>query len=149
MGSRTPGNFREFSGKSRATDGRVRTVQQAIRQKESATVVVQTAIDVLAVTHPAIGALIATYKVSRVAYRVVSAANKEYQRTGDADKAVSTAAKEVVRTAVGETRDEAIGTIVDVGWSSLKKAAGIQTSEMTDRVLTSAVRNTLDEVLPE
>ncbi len=64
-------------------------------------------------------------------------------------RAVSAAAKEVVRTAIGETRDEAIGTIVDVGWSGIKRAAGIHTNELTDRVLTSAVKNTLDEVMPK
>jgi len=147
LGSRTPGNFRDFSGKSRATSWRVRSVQQTI-QAESATIVAQTAIDVLGITYPAIGALIATYRVSKVAYQVVNAANKEYERTGDANKAVSAAAKTIVKTAIGETRDEAIGTIVEVGWSSLKKTAGIHTNELTDRILTSAVKNTLDEVMP-
>lgn len=149
MGSRTPGNFRKFSGDSRVTAGRVRNVQAAMRQKRAATVVVQTAVDVMAVTHPAIGTLVATYKVSKVAYQVVKTANEEYQRTGSADKAASAAAKEVVRTAVGETRDQAIETIVDVGWTGIKKAAGIHTNEMTDRVLTSAVKNTLHEEMPK
>ena len=149
MGSRTPGNFRDFSGRSRATSGGIVRVQSALRLNRPASVVVSTAIDVLAVTHPAIGVLVAAYKISKAAYPIVKAAKEEYEKTGDAIAAAVAGAREVVNIVKAESRDEAISTAVDVGWATVKTSTGLHTNEMQDKILTSAFKNGLDEVLPK
>jgi len=110
---------------------------------------VSTAVDVLAVTNPAIGTLVGAYKASKIIYNVASAADKAYQKSGDPNDAIKAAAGEVVKTAIGETRGQVIGNLVDVGWSAMKGAAGLATTDLQDRILTSAAKNTLDEVLPK
>lgn len=149
MGSRTPGNFRDFSGSSEATSRGISEVKSTLKLNQSASIVVGTAIDVLAVTHPVIGLLVAAYKVSKAVYPIVKAATDEYEKTGDVDAAASAAAKVVVNTVKAEGRDEAISLVVDVGWAAVKSRAGIKTDEMQDRILTSSVKNVLDEVYPK
>jgi len=149
LGSRAPGNFRDFSEGSRATSGGIVRVQSALRLNKPASVVVNTAIDVLAVTHPAIGVLVAAYKISKAAYPVVKSAKEEYDKTGDANAAAVAGARQLVSGVKAESRDEAIGTAVDVGWATVKTSTGLQTNEMQDRILTSAFKNGLDEVLPK
>jgi hypothetical protein len=124
-------------------------VESALTLDRPASVVVNTAVDVLAVTHPAIGVLVAAYKISKVAYPVVKAAKEEYDRTGDANAAAVAGARQVVSGLKAESRDEAISNAVDVGWATLKTSTGLQTNELQDRILTSAFKNTLDKVLPQ
>ncbi len=149
MGSRRAGNFREFAGHSRSTDTGLEQVEDALRQNKSAGIIVSTAVDVLAVTNPAIGTLVAAYKASKIIHNVASAADKAYQKSGDPNDAIKSAATEVVKTAIGETRGQLIGNLVDIGWSTMKGAAGLSTNDLQDRILTSAAKNTLDEVLPK
>ena len=149
MGSRRAGNFREFAGHSKSTSSALEQVHETLREHKSARIIVSTAIDVLAVTNPAIGTLVATYKASKMIYNVANAADKAYEKSGDPNDAIRAAAGEVVKTAIGETRGQLIGNLVDVGWSTMKGAAGLATNDLQDRILTSAAKNTLEEVLPK
>ena len=63
-------------------------------------------------------------------------------------KSAAAAAKQVVKTVIGEARGEIINKMIDVGWTTIKSSAGLSTDEGQDRILTAALRNTLDEVLP-
>jgi len=123
-------------------------VQTTLSDNKPAKIVVATAVDVLALSNPLIGTLVATYKVSKVIYRVTSKAYETYNRTGDTNEAVKAAAQEVVHVGIGAVRDQAIGKVVDVGWSAMKTSAGVATDEIQDRILTTAAKNTLKEVLP-
>jgi hypothetical protein len=151
LGSRRGGDFGRFAGapRSKSIRSAIEDVQTTLSENEPAKVVVGTAIDVLALSNPAIGTLVATYKVSKALYKMASKANDAYDRTHDANAAIKAAAGEAVHVGVGAARDQAIGSLVDVGWTAIKGSAGVATSELQDRVLTSAAKNTLSEVLPK
>ena len=102
----------------------------------------------LALSNPLIGTLVATYQISKAIYKVTSKTSEAYNRTGDPNEAFKAAALEVVNVGVGSVRDLAIGKVVDVGWGAIKTSAGVATDEIQDRILTSAAKNTLKEVLP-
>lgn len=130
-------------------DASVQEVQDALSKNKSARIVVRTTVDVLAASNPAIGTVAAAYKISRIIYDVVSKAQDTYAGTHDADKAVAAAAGKVVNMAVGTVRDQAVSKLIDVGWTTMKSSAGIETTELQDRILSSAAKNTLAEVLPK
>lgn len=87
--------------------------------------------------------------MSKAVYGIATEANKAYQKTGDPNAAVAAAAKQVVKTAIGEARGEVISNMVDVGWTAIKSSARISTDEAQDRILSAAMKNTLDKVLPQ
>ncbi len=151
MGSRSGGDFGKFAGahESSAVSTAIQEVETTLSDNKSARIIVGTAIDVLALSNPAIGTLVATYKVSKVIYQIASKASDAYSETRDANTAIKAAAGEVLHIGVGATRDQAVGGLVDVGWTVMKASAGISTNEMEDRILTSAAKNTLSEVLPK
>lgn len=151
MGSRRGGDFGRFAGRSvsRSVGAAIDEVQTTLSENKPVRIVVGTAVDVLALSNPAIGTLVATYKASKAIYDIASKAQATYERTHDPNEAVKAAAGEVVNVAIGAVRDQAVGNLVDVGWTAIKASAGIATNEMQDRILTSAAKNTLDEVLPK
>ena len=151
MGSRRGGDFGSFAGRSVSSSvgAAIDQVQTTLSENKSARIVVGTAVDVLALSNPVIGTLVAAYKVSKVVYRVTSKAYEVYDQTHDRNAAIRAAAGEVVHVGIGVARDQAIGQVVDVGWTAMKASAGLATDEVQDRILTSAAKNTLEEVLPK
>jgi len=149
VGSRRSGDFGKLAGKGGVVGAAVQEVQDALSENKSARIVVSTAVDVLAASNPAIGTIVAAYKISRTMYDIASKAQDAYAKTHDANKAVAAAAGEVVNVAAGTVRDQAVSRLVDVGWTTMKSSAGIETTELQDRILSSAAKNTLAEVLPK
>jgi len=154
LGSRRGGDFGKFAGRGRDAHGRavgsaIGEVHRTLTGNKAARIVVGTAVGVLAASNPAIGTLALAYKASRALYAVSSKAYAAYDRTHDANQAVRVAAATAVNVGVGETRDQAIGKVVDVGWTAIKASSGISTNEMQDRILRSAAKSTLKEVLPK
>lgn len=151
MGSRRGGNFSKFAasaGPSPATTAKIREIQTALKENKPARIVVATGIGLLAASSPPIATLVATYRVSKAAYDIANETNKAYQKTGDPNAAAVAAGKQVMKMAIGEVRGEVINNMVDIGWTTIKTTAGLSTNEVEDRILTAALRNTLDEVLP-
>jgi hypothetical protein len=148
MGSRRAGNFRTFLG-SRSAASRIFRVQSALRQHKSASIVVNTAVGLLALSNPTVATLVAAYHTSKFAYGVASKAKAEYSKTGSPKAAANAAAGEVVNSVRDMGRGEAISTTVDVGWGTIKTATGIRTTPDQDKILTTAAKSTLDEVLPK
>lgn len=153
LGSRRGGDYGEFASSSRSDsfqiNQRIEDIQTTLNKNMAARIVVSTGIDLLAATSPPIGTLVATYRVSKAVYNIANEANKAYQKTGDPNAAVAAGAKEVVKTAIGETRGAMISNMVDVGWTAIKSTTRIGTNEAQDRILSAAMKNTLDEVLPK
>jgi len=149
LGSRRGGDFGEFAGRTRSVGAAIQEIQKTLSENKPARIVVGTAVSVLAISNPAIGTLVATYKVSKAVYNIASKANDTYERTHDTNKAIKAAAGEAVHVGIGAARDQAVGNIVDVGWTSIKASSGIVTNELQDRILTSATKSTLTEVLPK
>lgn len=149
LGSRRGGDYTAFAGGTRAIASRLREVQTTLRESKPARIVVNTAIGVAAATNPAIAALVATYKLSRTVYKITSTAAEEYRSAGDANAAARAAAKETVGVAIGGARGQVIGNLVDVGWSGIKQTSGISTDSLQDKILTTAAKSTLNEVLPK
>jgi hypothetical protein len=154
LGSRRGGDFGKFAGRGASARGRavgsaIDELHDAIVGNKPARVIVGTAVGVLATSIPAVGMLVAAYKISKAIYKVSSKAYATYDRTHDAGEAIRAAAGEAVHVGADEARDQVIGKMVDVGWPEIKEAAGVTTDEMEDKVLTSAAKSTLSEVLPE
>jgi galactokinase/mevalonate kinase-like predicted kinase len=80
-------------------------------------------------------------------YQVSKAAAENYDETGDPKKAVAAGAKQALKIGVSEVTSQTVGTTIDTSWSAIKSAGGITTNEFQDRVLTSAVKNTIEEGL--
>ncbi len=148
LGSRRGGDYTAFAGGTRAIASRLREVQTTLKESKPARIVVNTAIGVAAATNPAIGALVVTYNLSRAFHKVASTAAKEYQATGDANAAARAAARQTVGVAIGVARGQVIGNLVDVGWSGIKQTSGISTDSLQDKILITAAKSTLNEVLP-
>lgn len=152
MGSRRRGDFSKFAasaGPSRATTAKIREIQTALKENKAARIVVATGIDLLAASSPPIATLVATYRASKAVYDIANEANKAYQKTGDPNAAAVAAGKQVVKMAIGEARGEVINNMVDIGWTTIKTSIGLSTDDAQDRILTTVLRNTLDEVLPQ
>ncbi len=154
MGSSHRGDFGKFAGGStrksaRAVGSAIDEVQDALSKNKPAKIAIGTAVDVLAASNPAIGTLVGTYKASKIAYKAATAAKTTYDKTHDPHEAAKAAAKEGFRAAVGVTRNQIISNAVDLGWHAAKSSAGISSNGMQDKILTSALKNTLDEVLPK
>ena len=148
MGSRRGGDYSKFAGIGQVSK-RIKVVEETLETNKPARVVVNSAIDVIAASEPTIGTLIATYKVSKWIYETYQKATSAYEKTGDSNEAVEVVANETIKYGVAKARDEVIGSIVDVGWGSVKSVSGIKTDELQDRILRAATKNTLDEVLPK
>jgi len=149
LGSRRRGDVAYLSGRRQQTGDLFEAVHEVLSDETSARIIVNTAVDVLAMSNPAIGTVVGAYKVSKTVYEVAEKANEAYAKTHDPNAAVAAASQEIAHVAIVTARDQAVGRLVDVGWCSMKSSAGIKTSEIQDRILTSAVKNTLSEVMPK
>ena len=98
-------------------------------------------------SNPTVGTLVAAYEISKAVYKVSKAATTNYKKTHDPSKAVAAATRETLKIGVSEVASQTIGTAVETSWVGLKETAGISTNKFQDRILTSAVKSTLKEVV--
>lgn len=101
MGSRKRGDYSKFAGKGEVSK-KVGEVQLAL-DKESARIVVGTAIGAIVASQPTIATLIATYKVARWSYDTYQKAESTYERTADVNESVKTVAKETVKLGIANS----------------------------------------------
>ena len=146
LGSRKGCDFSHFTGGSQQVTQAIMQTKAAITSKP-ARIAVATAIDVLAMSNPAIGTLVAAYKISKAVYQISRAASDNYDNTGDPSKAVAAGTKQALKIGVSEAASQTIGTAVDTSWSVIKTTSGIATNEFQDRILASATKNTIEESL--
>jgi len=142
LGSRRGCDFAVFTGRGGQVTEAILQARKTLSSKP-ARIVVATAVDVLAISNPSIATLVAAYKISKTVYQVSKAATENYEKTGDPKKAVAAGVKQALKIGVSEVTSQTVGTTIDISWSVIKGAAGITTNEFQDRVLTSAVKNTL------
>ena len=145
MGSRRSGGYGKTIRKS--IPGRSRHLEQSLLKKENTRIVVGTAIALIAQSEPTINTLIATYKVSRAIYDISRQAYREYQKSGETEAAVRKVAEVTIRHAMPYVTSHLISNAIDIGWTAIKQREGITTSEMDDRILTSAAKDTLSKVI--
>lgn len=124
-----------------------RRVEQSLAKKETTRVVVGAAITLVAQSEPMINTLLATYKVSRALYNISRQAYREYQRSGETDAAVRKVAEVTIKHAMPYVTSHLISNSIDIGWAAIKQREGITTSEIEDRILTSAAKDTLSKVI--
>lgn len=146
LGSRRGCDFSVFTGRSEQAAGAIQQTKKALLSK-SARIGVATAVDVLAISNPSIGTLLAAYKISKALYQISRAASENFDKTGDASEAVAAGAKQALRIGVSEVTSQTVGTTIDTSWSVIKNVTGIKTNEFQDRILTSATKNTLEEAI--
>jgi hypothetical protein len=145
-GSRKGCDFSHFTGASKQVVQAIDQTKRAL-QSRPARIVVAAAVDVLALSNPTVGTLVAAYKISKAVYEVSKAARTNYNETHDPSTAVAAAARQTLKIGVSEVASQTIGTAVETSWVGLKEATGISTNEFQDRILTSAVKSTLEEVV--
>ena len=62
-------------------------------------------------------------------------------------KSAAAAAKQVVKTVIGEARGEIINKMIDVGWTTIKSSASLSTDEASIRMNWRGFRKRLNEDL--
>jgi hypothetical protein len=144
MGSRRSFSFQEYSTRPARSAS---SLADAIEHK-SVNIAVATAIDVIALSSPPIATLVTAYHVAKTLNRVVQASYETYERTGDGGLALASGAKEVLRAGVTEMRSQTIGSTVDMTWGAVKVVSRVTTSPVEDKILTSAVKNAVEEIMP-
>jgi hypothetical protein len=146
LGSRKGCDFTHFTGASQQVVQAIDQTRRALKSKPTR-IVVATAVDVLALSNPTVVTLVAAYKISKAVYKVSKAATTNYEKTGNPSEAVAAAAREILKIGVSEVASQTIGTTVETSWVGLRDISGISTDKFQDRILTSAVKNTLEEVV--
>jgi len=146
MGSRRSSRYGETIRRS-VPRGASRRVEQSLAEKETASVTVGAVITLIAQSEPTINTLLATYKVSRALYDISSQAYHEYQRSGEINAAVRKVAEVTIRHAIPYVTSHLISNAIDIGWGAIKQREDITTSEIEDRILTSAAKDTLSKVI--
>ncbi len=144
MGSRRGADFGKYSGTSA---WHVKPLGEAIETK-SAHITVATAIDLMALASPQIATLVTAYHIGKTVHGIVQKSYEAYERTGDSGEALAAGVKEAVNAGVSSVKSHAIDSTVDMAWGAIKVSAGVTTSQLEDKVLSSAVKNTIEEVLP-
>lgn len=113
----------------------------------TAQAVAEATVSMLAVAHPVIGVLYFVYKAAQFTYPIVKEGLKEYEMTGDTDKAAEKMAvetfKQTGKVAVGTAVEPVAGAMVD-GTTS---AVGAHVDNTTRQVATAAVAEAIDEVI--
>ena len=148
LGSRSSGGYGAFLRESRATSRDLRKVEESLGGNRPARIAVAAAIEVIAANEPTIGTLLSVYRLSTTLYAISNEAYKEYLRTGDTDAAMRKAGEMTMGKTAQLLSDHIASSLVDVGWEAIKKRGGFHTTELEDRILTSAAKSTLKEVLP-
>ena len=147
MGTRRSSNYGKLIRKSRIARRKIKNVEKALEQDRPAKIVVETAIDVITATQPAIGMLIATYKVSKVVYDISTKTYEEYQKTGNPNAAIQKGAEVALKHIESQVIEYGLSAMIDVGWATIKKEANLKTTEMQDLILKKAAKNTIKEVI--
>lgn len=110
-----------------------------------ASVAVGTAVGVLSATVPVIGAAAAAYTAGKMVVDAVGTGSKVYHRTGDTGKALGAVGMSLAGSAAKAVGGQTISTAATVGWSAAKSVAGVKTSPIADKVITSAMSTTAQE----
>lgn len=145
MGSRRSSGYGKFIRRTKMAVRKIRKVEKALNQNKPAKIIVATAVDVIAASHPTIGTLVVAYKMSKMVYRIANEGYKEYKKTGDTKAALKEAGKETMKQSISVAKEHIISKTVDVGWEATKRIGGINTNEIEDRILTAAAKNVLKE----
>lgn len=113
----------------------------------SARAVAETAVSVLATSHPAIGILYMIYKFAQATYPIVRAGVDEYAETNDGDRALERMAVETVkqtgRAVAGTAVDAVAGAAVDGAASKVN----VHVDNNTKEIAKAAVAEVIDEAI--
>src|SRR5438093_11466877 len=101
MGTRRTGGDSGISRASRKGTRYVRALKRELQENVGARIAVNTAIGYAAASNPAVGSVVAAYKVGKFGYTVVQAYDKTKRRTGSVARAKQ-AALRAARKEVGK-----------------------------------------------
>jgi len=146
MGSRKGPSAHAILGSGK---GATRTQTQLQRKLKDASTkaVAEAAFKAVATINPTIEALYLAYKVAKFTYPIVKEGLKEYNNTGDKDKAVDKMKEETVKQIGREIKDAAVDTMVSASVDAVKSAANISTDKAADTFVKTAVSETINGMI--
>lgn len=107
----------------------------------------EAAVQALAISHPAIAALYAAYKVAKFIYPIVGEGMKTYEKTGDKEQAVNAMKNEVIKQTAKEIVSATVSTVVGVAVDRAEEAAKITIDKTTDTFVKAAISEIANEVI--
>lgn len=105
-------------------------------------IVANAAAEAVLTSTPALSSLYLAYRVVQFMYPIVKEGVKEYDKTGDVNKAVEAGAKEAIK----QTANIVVEKSVEGVYEKIKTQTGIKTDHVMDTIITSIVSDTINEV---
>ena len=146
MGSRRGPSAHTILGSGKGAT-RTQTQLQKKLKDTSTKAVAEAAFKAVATTNPTVGALYLAYKVAKFTYPIVKEGVKEYNNTGDKDKAINKMKEETVKQVGREIKAAVVDTMVGASVDAVKSAANMSTNEATDTFVKTAVSETISGMI--
>jgi hypothetical protein len=147
MGGRKGFDSKVVFGQSKSVEENISKLQSTLQDGDNEKTVLQ-ALKVLAVSDPAIRTVLLTAKVLKLAYEIYSETEKEYEKTGDYDSAVSSAVVKVVGRTIGDKKEIIIENGIKICWNEVKQENCIETSNNeVDAIVTSVFSDVIMETI--
>lgn len=147
MGSRKGSSTQNLLGKRKR---RVQADLQSKLKRAPPKVVAESAFAAIATASPSIAAAYLAYRVAKFIVPVIEKGAKEYNGTGDKEKAKEKMKEEIVKQTGKEIRDAAIGTVVGAAMDSANvpsTGSSDKAEEAAKKFVEEAVSGTISEVL--
>ena len=130
----------------KGSSGSVSDVVTAVQSGVSDQIVKHT-LDAVISHDPSLNTLVLAIEVLKVAYEMFEAGEKEYERTGDTDRAIIAAAEKGAGIAVDKLKKEAIRIAVSSAWDQIKETQKIRSDAEIDTVIVDSVSSKLEELI--
>lgn len=148
MGGRASVGSSTVLGKGRETIKIKRSIHKKLREK-SPKIVAESVIAAVATQSPAVTALYLAYKVAKFVYPIVKKGVGEYKKTGDENKATEAMVEEAVKQTGKQVTGMVVENVVAINLDVIKSTTNIQTNEVVDKFIVTAVSKSVEEVMIE
>lgn len=145
MGGRKASSISELTGKGKRVLEAQKNLKTALQEKGTRAVV-NTALDLLSVSNPALKSLVACYRLVKWGYETYKKAQKKYEETGSEEEAKKTIVKEAIKKGVELGEKEVLKYVVSYTWNNIKSEHSISTPSSIDNLVVYSTTNTLMEV---
>jgi hypothetical protein len=131
-------------GKSKRVRETKNNLTKYVKEK-STNIAINTALDLIAASDPALGVLIAAGRTIQWAAGAAEEIHSAYEKKG-VEAAVVKGAEKTAEYGMQMVKHQAIESVVSAGWEGLKQQHNISSTSFTDTFVVSSVTNTIDEV---
>jgi hypothetical protein len=146
MGGRSGPSSRRILGSPRRSGTKGDQLSRTLETKGTE-VAANVAFQTAAAANPVIGAVYVAYQAAQFTYPIVKKGVQEYERSGDAQKAIDKMAQETVRQ-VGKTiLESSVSGVVGAAVDGAMKGVNITPDSTTATLVKAAITETINEVI--